>query len=119
MSTATATANTKRPAYNRRATDRAPKLVKEVVRAFQPIMTRIVQQALEAPHADEAGTERNGVKHPAPGTVTARLWAAYDAKGTGTELTLAQAREAATAAGLNEKSAAIAFYSWRKYHGYH
>ena len=117
MSAATAT-HPKRPAYNRRATDRAPKLVKEVVRAFQPIMTRIVQQALEAPNADEPGTTKNGVKHPQPGTITARLWAAYDAKGTGKELTLSQAKEAAVHAGLNEKSAAIAFYSWRKYHGH-
>lgn len=117
MSTATAP-HPKRPAYNRRATDRAPKLVRQIVQTFQPIMTRIVAQALEAPHADEPGTLKNGIKHPQPGTITARLWAAYDAKGTGKELTLAQAKEAATGAGLNEKSAAIAFYSWRKYHGH-
>lgn len=114
MSTATAIK------HNRRASDRAPKLVHSIVTALQPAITAVVHKALTTPPAansgDGPGVVKNGVCYPVPGTVTSRLWTLFDTKGA--ELTLAQARALASDNGLNEKSAAIAFYGWRKYRGH-
>lgn len=44
-------------------------------------------------------------------TVTARLWAVFDALPADT--TMAVARDAAVAKGLNRTSAGLAFYRWR------
>lgn len=58
---------------------------------------------------------RNGVRCPEYGTVTGQLWLLYGKAGAG--VTLTQAKQLAKENGLNEASAAIALYNWRKFHG--
>lgn len=73
-----------------------------------------VAPPVAAPEGLQPGTVRNGLRYPDTGTVTERLWTLYSAAPEG--LTVAGARELAKKARLNEHSAVIAFYNWRKFY---
>jgi hypothetical protein len=59
---------------------------------------------------------QNGVTRQSPGSVGDKLWTAYDQHGGNP--TLVEARALAKSLSLNETSASLALYQWRKFHGY-
>lgn len=58
---------------------------------------------------------QNGVTRQSPGSVGDKLWTAYDNHGGNP--TLVEARALAKSLKLNETSASLALYQWRKFHG--
>lgn len=73
-----------------------------------------------AKEANKAPREqRNGVPTPKPGTITAQLWAIFDARSEalGRAAAIGDVFEEAVAADIKEASVRAGYAHWRKYHG--
>ena len=97
-----------------KAAKEAEKLAAKAAKEAEKAEKAAAKEAAKAPRLSQ-----NGQPLPAPGTISSRLWAFFDAKSTelGRPTKLSEVIEAVVADGIKESSARAGYAHWRKFYG--